>query len=99
MTPAQLPDTVSDILNTQLQPDTIALWWLGQAGFGLRSADAIVYLGPFLSDRPTRLIPPLFPPGSGPPRNPFACPPRQSDPHHPTPCPQSPPPRHQSPIC
>ena len=66
MTPAQLPDTVSDILNTQLRPDTIALWWLGQAGFVLRSTDAIVYLDPFLSDRPTRLIPPLFAAESGP---------------------------------
>ncbi len=73
MTPAQLPDTVSDILNTQLQPDTIALWWLGQAGFVLRSADAIVYLDPFLSDRPTRLIPPLFAAESGPPADLVLC--------------------------
>ena len=67
MTPAQLPDIVSDILNTQLQPDTLALWWLGQAGFVLRSTHAIVYLDPFLSDRPARLIPPLFAAESGPP--------------------------------
>src|SRR5260370_1293735 len=73
MTPAQLPDTVSDILNTHLRPDTIALWCLGQAGFVLRSTDAIVYLDPFLSDRPTRLIPPLFAAESGPPADLVLC--------------------------
>src|SRR5260370_42036127 len=73
MTPAKPSTIVSDILNTQLRPDTIALWWLGQAGFVLRSTDAIVYLDPFLSDRPTRLIPPLFAAESGPPADLVLC--------------------------
>jgi len=55
------PTSISmDILNTQLPQDTIALWWLGQAGFVLRSADTIIYLDPFLSEHPARLIPPLL---------------------------------------
>src|SRR5260370_4722878 len=73
MTPAQPSTIVSDILNTQLRPDTIALWWLGQTGFVLRSTDAIVYLDPFLSHRPTRLIPPLFAAESGPPADLVLC--------------------------
>ena len=45
MMPAQLPSTAMDILNTQLPQDTIALWWLGQAGFVLRSSSSIVFSG------------------------------------------------------
>jgi L-ascorbate metabolism protein UlaG (beta-lactamase superfamily) len=59
--------TAMDILNTQLPPDTIALWWLGQAGFVLCSSSSIFYLDPFLSSHPARLIPPLFTAGEGPP--------------------------------
>jgi L-ascorbate 6-phosphate lactonase len=73
MTPAQQSNIVRDILDTQLPPDTIALWWLGQAGFVLRSARSIVYLDPFLSDRPARLIPPLFAVESGPPADLVLC--------------------------
>jgi L-ascorbate 6-phosphate lactonase len=46
MISAHLPSTPMDILNTRLPPDTIALWWLGQAGFVLRSAHTIIYLDP-----------------------------------------------------
>src|SRR5260370_28258478 len=67
MTPAHQSNIVRDMLHTQLPPDTIALWWLGQAGFVLRSARSIVYLDPFLSDRPARLIPPLLAAEAGPP--------------------------------
>src|SRR5258706_16352110 len=73
MTPAQPSNIVRDILNAQLPPGTIALWWLGQAGFVLRSAGSIVYLDPFLSDRPARLIPPLFAAESGPPADLVLC--------------------------
>ena len=73
MIPAQLPSTAMDILNTQLPPDTIALWWLGQAGFVLRSSSSIAYLDPFLSSHPARLIPPLFTAGEGPPADLVFC--------------------------
>ncbi len=65
--------TAMDILNTQLPPDTIALWWLGQAGFVLRSSSSIVYLDPFLSSHPARLVPPLFTAGEGPPADLVLC--------------------------
>src|SRR2546429_9162212 len=74
MTPAQQSNIVGDILNTQLPPDTIALWWLGQAGFVLGSTRTTVYLDPFLSDRPARLVPPLFATESGPPLDLVPCP-------------------------
>lgn len=73
MTPAQPSNIVRDILNTQLRPDSIALWWLGQAGFVLRSSNTTVYLDPFLSERPGRLIPPLFAAESGPPADLVLC--------------------------
>ena len=73
MIPAQLPNTAIDILNTQLPPGTIVLWWLGQAGFVLRSAHTIIYLDPFLSEHPARLIPPLFPAEEGAPADLVFC--------------------------
>ena len=73
MTPAQQSNIVKDILSAQLPPETIALWWLGQAGFVLRSTSTTVYLDPFLSDRPARLIPPLFAAESGPPADLVLC--------------------------
>ena len=68
-----LSATAMDILNTQLPPDTIALWWLGQSGFLLRSAHTTVYLDPFLSDHPARLIPPLFRAEEAPPAELVLC--------------------------
>ena len=62
-----------DILNTQLPQDTIALWWLGQAGFVLRSSSSIIYLDPFLSEYPNRLIPPLFAAEKGAPADVVFC--------------------------
>jgi L-ascorbate 6-phosphate lactonase len=61
------------IPNAQLPQDTIALWWLGQAGFVLRSSSSIIYLDPFLSEHPARLIPPLFPAEVGPPADLVFC--------------------------
>src|SRR5260370_16492970 len=80
MTPAHQSNIVRAMLNTQLPPDTIALWWLGQAGFVLRSPRSIVYLDPFLSDRPARLIPPPF---AAEPVPPAALAPCTHDPWHP----------------
>jgi len=73
MRPAQLPSTVMDILDTQLPQDAIAFWWLGQAGFIMRSSSSIIYLDPFLSEHPARLIPPLFAAEVGPPADLVFC--------------------------
>jgi L-ascorbate metabolism protein UlaG (beta-lactamase superfamily) len=40
----------------------VALWWLGQSGFGLRGNAANVLVDPFIADHPDRLYPPPFRP-------------------------------------
>jgi L-ascorbate metabolism protein UlaG (beta-lactamase superfamily) len=40
----------------------VALWWLGQSGFGLRGNSATLVIDPFLADHPDRLVPPPFRP-------------------------------------
>jgi L-ascorbate 6-phosphate lactonase len=40
----------------------VALWWLGQSGFGLRGNAANVLVDPFIADHPDRLFPPPFRP-------------------------------------
>ena len=40
----------------------VALWWLGQSGFGLRGNGANVLVDPFLADHPDRLVSPPFRP-------------------------------------
>jgi L-ascorbate metabolism protein UlaG (beta-lactamase superfamily) len=40
----------------------VALWWLGQSGFGLRGNGATLVVDPFLADHPDRLVPPPFRP-------------------------------------
>src|SRR6266702_874058 len=55
-----------DISTSQIPPQTIALWWLGQASLVVKSAEALIYLDPFFSAYPGRLIPPPFAPEEGP---------------------------------
>lgn len=45
------------ILNFQLQPSEAAIWWLGQAGYIIRSADITVVIDPYLSDSAARDAP------------------------------------------
>ena len=45
---------------TRLPEGTVALWWLGQAGFLIRSADMTVLIDPFLSQHEGREITPPF---------------------------------------
>lgn len=71
--PPSKPRIVEDIVTTRLPQDTIALWWLGQAGFVLRDTRTVVYLDPFLSDRPDRLIPPPFAAEAAPPADLVLC--------------------------
>jgi L-ascorbate metabolism protein UlaG (beta-lactamase superfamily) len=51
-------------VNAKLAPawGQVALWWLGQAGFGLRGSTANLLVDPFLADHPDRLFPPPFRP-------------------------------------
>jgi L-ascorbate 6-phosphate lactonase len=75
-TVARLPDPasiVASIEQTQLADGMVAFWWLGQSGFLLRSAGMTIYLDPFLSEHPARLVPPLFPLETAPPADIVFC--------------------------
>jgi L-ascorbate metabolism protein UlaG (beta-lactamase superfamily) len=43
-------------------PGTVALWWLGQAGFAVRAGELLVLLDPFLAERSERVTAPAFDP-------------------------------------
>jgi L-ascorbate metabolism protein UlaG (beta-lactamase superfamily) len=45
-----------------LAPGTIALWWLGQAGFAVRAGGVVMLLDPFLAPMAERASPPAFDP-------------------------------------
>ena len=53
---------ISDVNTCALREGEYAFWWLGQQSFILKLGDKILYLDPFLSDLPDRLIPPLLNP-------------------------------------
>jgi L-ascorbate 6-phosphate lactonase len=43
-----------------LAPGTVALWWLGQAGFAVRAGGLVLLLDPFLAPMAERVSPPAF---------------------------------------
>lgn len=45
-----------------LAAGTVALWWLGQAGFAVRAGGVVMLLDPFLAPMAERLHPPAFDP-------------------------------------
>jgi L-ascorbate metabolism protein UlaG (beta-lactamase superfamily) len=53
-------DLIRDINSAKVRHGQLALWWLGQASFIVKTPTAIIYLDPFLTDLPGRLIPPLL---------------------------------------
>lgn len=66
-------DVARDIATTQPPPHTVAMWWLGQASVVLRGAGTTVYIDPFLSEYPDRLVPPPFTPAAAPPADYVLC--------------------------
>ena len=52
--------TFDDFLSLPLQPGCIAVWWLGQASFAIRSASETILIDPFLSRGGKRRFPPPF---------------------------------------
>jgi L-ascorbate 6-phosphate lactonase len=62
-----------DIAAARLPPYTVAMWWLGQASVVLRAADTTVYIDPFFSRHPDRLVPPPFVPATAPPADYVLC--------------------------
>lgn len=51
-----MPQLSDEILEVQVPPASVRLWWLGQAGFAFKTpAGKIVYADPYLSDAVERL--------------------------------------------
>ena len=55
-----------DITAAQLPPQSIALWWLGQAGVVLRDATTTIFIDLFLTEHAIRLVAPPFSPVTAP---------------------------------
>lgn len=53
---------IADVKACAVNEMECAFWWLGQQGFILKMGTKIIYLDPFLSGLPDRLIPPLLDP-------------------------------------
>jgi L-ascorbate 6-phosphate lactonase len=73
MGPNELRNVARDIQDAQLPSDVVAIWWLGQASIALRDASTTIYIDPFFSAHPDRLVPPPFAPEQAPPTNYVLC--------------------------
>src|SRR5262249_36855081 len=47
-------DLIDEIASTRPAPGSLAIWWLGQSGFLVKSRDATFVIDPYLSDHLTR---------------------------------------------
>lgn len=55
-------ELIDDVDSCDLGEGECAFWWLGQHGFIVKLARHVLYIDPFLSDEPGRLIPPVLNP-------------------------------------
>lgn len=55
-------DLISEMETTAVDRGDAVFWWLGQHSFVVKTADAVLYFDPFLSDHPKRRVPPLLRP-------------------------------------
>ncbi len=55
-------ELIRDIDDTRVRAGTMSFWWLGQQSFVVKTAEAVIYLDPYLSDNPRRRVPPLLHP-------------------------------------
>ena len=53
-------DLLNDINCRDVKAGASAIWWLGQHSFIVKMADKVLYFDPFLSEHPSRLVPPLL---------------------------------------
>ncbi len=44
---------LNDIASTQLSPGAVAIWWLGQSGYAIKTASALFYIDLYLSEHLT----------------------------------------------
>ena len=59
---SEMGDVARDIAAAEPPPQSVAMWWLGQASIALRGAGTTLYIDPFFSDYPYRLVAPPFAP-------------------------------------
>lgn len=53
---------ISDIDRSEVPAGKLACWWMGQHSFILKAGRTVMYIDPFLSDIPGRLVPPMLGP-------------------------------------
>lgn len=53
---------INEIQNAEVAYGHCTIWWLGQQSWALKLGKTVLYLDPFLSDHPSRQIPPAFKP-------------------------------------
>ena len=70
---SEMGDIARAIAVAEPPPHSVAMWWLGQASVVLRSAGVTLYIDPFFSDRPDRLVPPSFAPAMAAPADYVLC--------------------------
>lgn len=47
------PDLLAEIASTRPEPDELAVWWLGQSGFAIKSRTGLLVIDPYLSEHLT----------------------------------------------
>lgn len=51
-------DLIAEVDGRRVAPGTLVFWWLGQHSFIVKTAGHVLYLDPYLSQDPNRLLPP-----------------------------------------
>lgn len=69
----EMGEVARDIASAEPPPQSVAMWWLGQASIALRGAGTTLYIDPFFSDYPNRLVPPPFAPAMAAPADYVLC--------------------------
>ena len=69
----EMGNVARDIAAAEPPPHSVAMWWLGQASIALRGAGTTLYIDPFFSDNPDRLVPPPFAPTMAAPADYVLC--------------------------
>jgi len=55
-------ELIREIIQTDEGKESLSVWWLGQHGFVVKHRNTLLWLDPFLTPLPGRLIPPLLTP-------------------------------------
>lgn len=56
------PELIHEIDQCKPEYGKMAFWWLGQMGFAIKLGETVIYMDPYLSEHPDRIIPPLLKP-------------------------------------